>query len=299
LLLALAAALLAATAATAQDDGARVYLPTPVGAQALTGFAVFKRGDEEPEPGSYLPGTKIDTDLAVLRYVRTFSLAGRPFSPFLILPTGRVSTRTGEGETVTSSGFGDLQLGATFSLVGMPALAPEAFATYRPGFGLGLFAKVYFPTGAYSRTQALNLGANRYAFQVGLPTSFALGASYRDPALTTFDVLPTLTFYQANTDPFGAHRSAKAALFSVESHLTRNLSPTVWISGDLLYRQGGETTTDGVADDNATRGLSGGGSVAFVLSPQATLVLTGETVITRSDGGPDGWFFRAALVLPF
>ena len=34
LLLALAAALLAASGARAQDDGARVYLPTPVGAQA-------------------------------------------------------------------------------------------------------------------------------------------------------------------------------------------------------------------------------------------------------------------------
>ena len=84
-----------------------------------------------------------------------------------------------------------------------------------------------------------SFGSNRFAYQLGLPTVFASGRSYRDPALTSLEVLPTLTFYEANDDPFGAARSAKDVLFSVEAHLTRNLGRRVWVSADMLYRLGG------------------------------------------------------------
>ena len=292
-----------ATAAQAQDDGPRVYQLAPVGAQALTIFAVAKRGDEEPEVGSVLPGSDIDTNVLVFRYVRTFDLAGLAFSPFVILPTGRVTSTTSQAEggrsSQSSAGLGDMQLGATLGLIGAPALTRQQYAAFKPGFGMSLFARVFFPTGAYSDAQPVNLGANRVAFQIGLPMTVAFGSSYRDPSLTTADVLPTLTFYEDNPRPFGAQTSAKGPLFTVEAHLTHNLNARFWVSADLLYRQGGETTTDGVADANATRGWSAGGSAAFVLTPKATLIFTYEEVIERSDNGPYGGFFRTALVLPF
>ena len=90
-----------------------------------------------------------------------------------------------------------------------------------------------------------------------------------------------------------------AALFSVEGHLTHNLNRTTWLSADVLYRLGGETTTDGVAGSDATHGWSAGGSIGWALNPRATLILTYQQVIERDDDGPDGGFFRAALVLPF
>jgi hypothetical protein len=40
-------------------------------------------------------------------------------------------------------------------------------------------------------------------------------------------------------------------------------------------------------------------SGAVRLAPHATVILTYEHVVERSDNGPDGWFFRAALVVPF
>lgn len=293
--------LMGATSAWAQDDGPRVYQLAPRGAQAWTAFAVVKRGNEEPEVGTVIPGSDIDTDLAILRYVTTLSLGGRQFAPFVIVPTGRVKFSIDDGVTppASSSGFGDLQIGGVLGLVGSPALVPADYARFKPGFSTGLFAKVYFPTGAYSAAKAVNLGSNRHALQIGLPTSFAWGTSYRDPRLTTLDVFPTLTVYEDNDDPYGAGRSSKDTLFSVEGHLTHNLNRTTWLSADMLYRRGGETTTDGVAAGDATHGWSAGGSVGWVLDPRATLILTYQQVIERDDNGPDGGFFRAALVLPF
>lgn len=286
---------LLATPARAQDDGPRVYQLVPAGAQTFTAFAVVKRGNEAPEPGSISPGSKIDTDIVVLRYVQTVDILGRAVSPFAILPVGEVRA-TG---APASSGLGDAQIGATVGLIGAPALTPEAFAAFKPGFGLALLGRIYLPTGEYSASKPVNLGSNRFAFQVGLPVVFAAGRSYRDPALTSLEILPTLTFYEHNDDPFGADRSSKDALLSLEAHLTRNLARRVWVSADMLYRRGGATKTDGLADGNGMHGWSAGASVAFPFTARATVILTYERVVERSDDGPDGWFFRTALVAPF
>lgn len=279
--------------AFAQDDGARVYQLQPVGAKTFTAFAVAKRGNEAPEPGTFNPGIDTDTNIFVLRYVETFDLGGLPFSPFVIVPIGEVES-SGAGR---SGGFGDTQIGATLGLVGSPALSREDFASFRPGFGVSLFGRVFLPTGEYSNAQPVNLGSNRMAYQVGLPGAFTWGASYRDPSLTTLEIFPALTFYEDNDDPFVGTRSSKDPLLTVEAHLTHNLSQRVWLSADLLYRQGGETSTDGADDDNRMHGWSAGGTAAFPMGPTA-LVLTYEHVIERRDEGPDGWFFRTALIVP-
>jgi hypothetical protein len=297
-----AAALLWGARAAAQDDGPRVYQLAPQGAKTFTAFAVAKRGNEGPESGDVILGSDIDTDIVVFRYAQTTSLGGRQFNPFVILPFGKVrsTVRRSEGEVVTtSSGLGDVQVGAVLGLFGGPALAPEAYARFRPHLSTGLLARAFLPTGAYSSAKPVNFGAGRRSYQLGLPTTFLFGQSYRSPRLTALEVLPAVTFYETNTQPFGARRVAKEPQFSVEGHLTHNFGPTVWMSADMLYRQGGATITDGVADDNPTRGWSAGASAAWRVHRRATVILTYEHVVERSDDGPDGWFFRTAVVFPF
>src|SRR5262245_47826676 len=103
-----------AAGARAQDDGPRVYQLAPEGAKAFTAFTVVKRGNETPESGDIVTGSQIDTNLLVLRYVQTFDLGGRQFSPFFILPTGlvRSTVHSTTGKQISeSSGFGDAQIG--------------------------------------------------------------------------------------------------------------------------------------------------------------------------------------------
>ena len=128
---------------------------------------------------------------------------------------------------------------------------------------------------------------------------YASGRSYRDPALTSLEVLPTITFYDDNEDPFGAGRAGKRPLFSAEAHLTRNLGRRVWLSADVLYRLGGETSTDGVRNQDGMHGWSAGGSLALPFVSRTSLIFTYQQVIERDDDGPDGWFFRTAVVAPF
>lgn len=288
-----------ATRARAQDDGPRVYQLAPQGLQTLTGFLVNKRGDEGPDPGQTTPGSETRTDIFVLRYARTFSLAGRQFTPFAILPTGRLKVTQGVGAGGESSGLGDAQLGATVGLVGAPALDPTAYAAFRPTLSMSLLGRIYFPTGDYSRERPVNLGANRFSYQLGLPTAFMFGQSYRDPRLTALEVLPAVTFYGPNHAPFGADERTQAPMFSVETHLTHNLPHRMWLSADLLYRDGGSSRTDGVDNRDPVHGWSAGASGAVPFPGSTSLIFTFEHVVRRWDSGPDGWFFRTALVAPF
>jgi hypothetical protein len=290
---------LAVSPATAQDDGPRVYQLAPEGLQTLTVFIVNKRGDEGPDPGQTSPGSETRTDLLVLRYAQTFSLAGRQLTPFAILPFGRLEVTQGAGAGGESSGLGDAQLGGTVGLFGAPALNPQAYAAFRPMLSMSLLGRVFFPTGAYNREQPVNLGANRFSYQLGLPTTFMFGQSYRDPRLTALEVLPTVTFYSPNREPFAAGQRTQAPLFSVEAHLTHNLRQRLWLSLDMLYRDGGESRTDGVDNNDPVHGWSAGASAALPFAGSTSLIFSYEHVVKRWDSGPDGWFFRTALVAPF
>jgi hypothetical protein len=291
---------LGATAARAQDDGPRVYQLAPVGAQTLTAFAVVKRGDDEgPEPGEVFLGTQTANNVVVVRWAGTFGVWGRQLNPFVIVPTGSVTVTPDGGRSETSSGLGDVQIGAVLGLFGEPALSRIAYADYRPGFSTGLLGRIYFPTGAYSSGKSVNFGANRFAYQIGLPTTIMLGQSYVDPHLTALELLPTVTFYDPNNAPFEATRRTQDPLFSLEAHLTHNVIRRVWVSADLLYRLGGETVTDGAPAGNGQNGWSAGGSFAFPFIGRLNLILTYEHVVARNDNGPIGWFFRTALVAPF
>jgi hypothetical protein len=199
-----------------------------------------------------------------------------------------------------STGFGDAQIGGTIGLIGAPALPREAYAAFRPTMSMSLLARVFFPTGAYSREAPVNLGANRFSYQLGLPTTLMFGQAYGDPNLTALELLPTVTFYGPNEAPFGgAERRTQDPLFSLESHLTHNFGRRIWASADVLLRSGGETKTDGVANHDPVRGWSAGASAAVPLTRRANLILTYQHVVARADSGPDGWFFRTALVVPF
>lgn len=288
-----------APAAQAQDDGPRVYQLAPVGLQTLTAFLVIKRGDEGPDPGQTSPGSQTSTDLFVLRYARTFSLAGRQFTPFAILPMGRLKVTQGEGAGGVSSGLGDGQLGATVGLFGAPALDRAAYAAFRPTLSMSFLGRVYFPTGDYSPERPVNLGANRFSYQLGLPTTLMFGQSYLDARLTALELFPTITFYSANHEPFGAEERTQAPMFSVEAHLTHNLPHRIWLSADLLYRNGGESRTDGVENDDPVHGWSAGASAGLPVTGSTSLILTYEHVVKRWDLGPDGWFFRTAIVARF
>ena len=62
-----------------------------------------------------------------------------------------------------------------------------------------------------------------------------------------------------NSDVFGkVDTRSQDPVFISENHLTHAFNPKWWGSVDLRWQYGGETQSDGVADDNLTNILGGG-----------------------------------------
>jgi hypothetical protein len=283
-------------------DGPRAYQLLPEGMKTLTVYGISTEGNQTANPGQIIKGADLDVNLGVLQYTHTFSIKGQQSAAFGILPFGEVNGSVNLPRntlSASSSGIGDAQLGCVFGVIGSPALPAESFAVFKPGFAMGLLGKLGMPTGEYDEEKVLNLGANRWSVQLGLPAAYSIGKSSLDPSLTRFEILPSVTFYTDNDDPYHADECEQEPLFNLEAHITRNLHQAVWVSLDALYTYGGETTTDGIADDNSQRAFSLGGTVNFSFSKSGCIKFSYGETIERNDSGADGSMVRAVLSYVF
>ena len=286
-----------------QGVGARAYLLVPDKTRIASVWALQARGNATLDPGRVFQGQDVEVNMAVLQYTQAVDIAGQQAGLFAVLPMGQLDVdfrfRFGT-RSASSSGLGDIVLGGVFGLYGSPALTRSEYAAYDPGASLGLLAKVSLPTGTYSADDLVSFGGNRIWGQLGLPMGYALGTSYLDPQLMTFELIPSVIVYGDNTDPFGAaETTGQDPLWMVEAHITRNLNRAVWVSLDAVYLYGGETSTNGVANGDTQRSLGLGATAFVALSESSGLKVTyGETVSANADG-PDGSLLRAIWVKSF
>jgi hypothetical protein len=245
-------------------------------------------------------GTEGDVDVGYLQYVRTFEIAGQQSAAFAVIPYGDVTGRLDLGASPilpgaisgTSSGLADLTLGVTIGLSGAPNLSLQDYVAFKPEFASGILVKLALPTGEYDSGKLFNLGTNRAALQIACLFSQSFGTSFPDPRLTTIELIPAVTFYDDNSAPFRGKNLSQDPLFTLEAHVTRNVSRAAWMSADMFLMKGGETETDGVSDDNSKYSLGLGATVSLALSKASSIKATYGEVVDRNDAGMDGTALR-------
>jgi Putative MetA-pathway of phenol degradation len=282
----------------AQDDGARLYMMVP-DKTTIASLRVHRlHSNLAVDPGVTAGSAHLDTNLAVFQFVQALELGGRQSFIFLVVPASRITA--GDGATSESvGGLGDVQLGFVFGLHGTPALRAQDYGRHRPGLAVNALAKLFFPTGAYSSARSINVGANRWALRLGAPVVYAIGKEMADPGLVTVELMPTVTVFGTNEDPFDAGRTRQKPLFILEGHLTRGFTRDLWASIDLLWREGGEFEVDGVDAGNSQSALSLGGTGTFALGGNASLRISAGRVVARNEHGPNGWMLRTILGVAF
>jgi len=261
-------------AAAHAQEGARAYFPVPAGTNDIEITGTFSHLGAS--------GSSIDSATITPSYRRTFDLGGDAATFLIGLPLGKVSGTfnfpiLGSVTQETDPAQGDLFIGGTIGLINAPALTPMAFAQYQPGFSMSAVGRVFMPTGAYDSTppNLLNLGQNRWTVEAMLPMSYIMGTSLIDPNLTTFELIPTVQIFGDNNDPVGlAKVSSQAPLFGAEAHITHSFSPMVWASVDGFAAFGGETSIDGVKQNNGQQSLSAGATLGLTLSQSVALRLS-------------------------
>jgi hypothetical protein len=298
---ALGACLSAASPALAIGDGPRTYMLVPDGTQIIALNVILQDGNSTQDPTAVFEGSSVSVDVVAPEAVQTFSIGGQQAAAFVVVPLGEVRGAIdlglpgGQLQQLTgdSSVLGDIQVGAIFGVIGSPSLERRDYATSKPMTAIGVLAKLSLPTGEYSQDKIFNIGTNRWSMQLGTNISIPIaGATRVAPDYTTIDLLPTITFFGENENPFGADRRTQKPLYRLEAHVIRNLSPKVWVSIDGVGTVGGETRTDGLADNNARSSLELGASIAWSLAGNLQLKASYGGVVARNESGLDGSAFR-------
>lgn len=284
--------------AYAQGDGPRAYFPTPTGTNTFAAYALSLSGNTVLGSDLVNRDSSVDTNILALQYTRTIDVLGMSSGVFVIAPFGS-ATGTVAGNFVqlegTSEGMGDLVLGGVFTLSGVPSLSKETYAEFDPGLAVGVLTKLTMPSGDYSQTQALNLGANRWSLQLGLPVNYYFGSSFLDPNLAVVEILPSVTLFSDNSAALGGGSLSQDPLYKIEAHVSRNLSHATFISLDGLWTYGGLTKSDDVSNNNKQNSISMGASIGQNLSETASIKLSYGTVVNRNDDGADGDMVRLSF----
>jgi len=283
----------------AQGEGPRTYLPAPVGTDIVVPTWMAISSNFNFAQDILVEDADISSRILVLTYTRFFYLGGRLAQIWVTPVFGEVDGTVQVGPTRVEipkqSGFADPIVNFRIGLVHAPALKPADFVKHQQRFQVHALLGVSMPLGEYDSGNPVNLGTNRWAIRVGVP----MVAPFGNPARPVWlEVDPSVTFYTDNTDPSGgAARRSQAPLWVVENHLSHNLTKKFWGSLDLRGQIGGETTTDGVADDNDARALGGAVTLGYQISrPLGVQVSYGSIIVTEGAAEATMWRFRLTYV---
>ena len=230
------------TSANAEFDGSRVYWPMPKNTNIVS--AHLFNGTANASWSNWTrvePDIDVDSDIYLLSYTRVQPIFGRTVYWQAILPSvsTRTSSLTPEATTDTfASGFGDVTIGGTMNLFGAPEMMAKDWVRHELDLSMNLGVMVYAPTGEYDPDDALNIGSNQWKTRVSAPIVKSFG-EWVPGKRTTLEIMPAVTFFGDNDEAQGS-RIEQDPLYSVEMHLTRDITENAYISLDYTWLNGGE-----------------------------------------------------------
>ena len=266
---------------SAQELEPRAYSPSPIGTNFLIANYTRSDGDVSTDPSLPISNVHATINTGVLGYSRTFGLLGQTASAAIALPylRGDVSGVVGEqGTQVTRSGLGDLRLRFAQSLIGSPALTPEAFAERKPTPTLGTSLVVIAPSGDYNPTHLVNVGSNRWAFKPEIGASGQAGRWFADAAAGVW-------LFTDNHNFFSGHVRGQDPLWSIQFHAGRYFERGFWLAADAIHYGGGDIVIDGVSSHDAQQVTRYGLTLSVPLGAGFSAKLAWSSWLTAHNGG--------------
>jgi hypothetical protein len=255
----------------AQGDGPRSYLLNLTGLWGINPRAMHLNQNILPAGNILVKEADINVNVFPTTVFHSFGIKGR-FAQvqFMFNPanaSGRLTAIDPGFPTpvLKTKGFSDGFLGIKLGLIGAPALNAIEFGKHKRAFSMVTYLRTWY-SGTYSSKKALNLGTNRVTFDIGFPMAIPIGKDGKLPFW--LEVNPSVQFFTPNNDPSfvtNADVSKQQALFYLENHLTKNITPKFWAGVDLRYHYGGSLKLDGEVQDNKINILGGGISAGYQL----------------------------------
>lgn len=244
------------------------YTVLPAGTKLAVMYYQHAQRNATYANGNKAPGNnRLDSDIGLFRAVTYMDVGGYIIDPQIILPFGKLKAKGDLGPVLGSnSGVGDMLVGGTLWF-------------NKPGskthFGITPFLSL--PIGQYDKNDPLSLGENRW--------KFILNAGYITPLTdkVTLDLIGDFTAFGKNNDSAGGTLKQKVQ-YQAQSYLRYHLDATTDLRGGLSYTWGGETSLNGVDQNNKQKTSKFNVGVAHFLRPTTQVLATYGRDISVENG---------------
>ncbi|MCF6306883.1 MAG: transporter [Flavobacteriaceae bacterium] len=181
-------------------------------------------------------------------YGHSFKILNKPAKYDVVLPYafGKLNALVSQVDTTAyKNGFIDPSIRVSVILIGDQALNLKEFAQRDvKKFKLGAAFKVKAPLGRYDETKLINLGANRWAFQL------KVAASYQPTKKIILELHIDSWFFTENSSFYNGNKLTQKPFFTTQLHMAYLFNPKFWISGSIGQVALGETSINGIEQDN-------------------------------------------------
>jgi hypothetical protein len=272
-------------AVSAQQLEPRAYSPTPVDVNFAGTFYLHATGGASVDASLPVKNTRVVNELVGVYYSRTFDLLGRQASAGFVLPyaweSGSATVESGvqsQQRTAQRSGPADPAFRFATNLIGGPALSPKEFFEHTPTTALGASLAVVAPFGQYYADRLLNIGANRWAFKPELGLSQPVGP-------WQLELSGGAWLFGDNPHYFGRARREQDPIVTTQAHVGYNFRRGFWIAADATYYAGGQSTVNGVRNDDRQEATRIGLTLSVPIAEGYSLKFAwSDTVATRLSG---------------
>ncbi len=241
--------------ATAHAGSARDYLNAPVDTWLLNYNAGYTTSVTPEDGTDTVPGVRSNVLAQSIVLTRIMDYWGRTGGFSLVLPYALIDTSAGPFRASTN-GVSDVGFLWQMNIFGGPALTREQFQFFIPQTFSSFHLLVTTPLGTYNPTSPINPSANRWMISPTVNFSYT-----PDQGWTWIETYVSGRIFSDNRNYLvnGAQTLSQKPILRLEEHLSRNVTDALWLSADAYYNLGGETSIDGIEQDNMANTLRIGG----------------------------------------
>ena len=277
--------------AAAYAGSARDYLNAPVDTWLLNYNASYTTSLTPEDGTDTVPGVRSNVFAQSVVLTRIMDYWGRTGGLSIVLPYALIDTSAGPFRASTN-GVSDVGFLWQMNIFGGPALTREEFRSFVPQTFSSFHLLVTTPLGTYQPNSPTNPSANRWMISPTVNFSYT-----PDQGWTWIETYLSGRFFTSNNSYLvnGAQTLSQRPILRLEEHISRNVTDALWLSVDAYYNLGGETSIDGVEQNNMANTLRIGGGMGLRLWRGAEFVLNYERVVAKPASEPYSQTVRFTL----
>jgi hypothetical protein len=275
----------------ARAGSARDYLNAPVDTWLLTLNAGYTTSVTPEDGTDTIPGVRSNVFAQSAVLTRVMDFLGRTGGLSIVLPYAWIDTSSGPFRASTN-GVSDVGFLFQMNIFGGPALTREEFRSFVPQTFSSFHLLVTTPLGTYEPTSPINPSANRWMISPTINFSYT-----PDQGWSWIETYVAGRFFGNNNNFLvnGAQTLSQKPLLRLEEHVSRNFTDALWLSIDAYYNLGGETSIDGLEQDNMANTVQLGAGMGLRLWQGADLMVNYERVVAKPLSEPYSQTVRLTL----